>query len=145
MSVNLARIWKITGDERYRNCLNQCFSAFSGFLKTNPSGAENFLHALAFTLNPPYEIVIAGDLQKKQTQSFLEEVKLRFLPFKTLVYLPNNQTDHKLIELAPYLEALVKVKEPTFILCRDYGCDQPRSDLDQVIETLESLAEPNKN
>ena len=82
MAMNLARIWKITGDEGFRDCLNRSFSAFSGFLKTHPSGAENFLHALAFSLHPPYEIVIAGDLQKIQTQSFLEEIKIGFFPSK---------------------------------------------------------------
>ena len=92
------------------DCLNRSFSAFSGFLKTHPSGAENFLHALAFSLHPPYEIVIAGDLQKIQTQSFLEEIKNRFLPFKTLLYLPINKTNHELIELAPYLGAFATVK-----------------------------------
>ena len=140
MAMNLARTWKITGEERYRDCLNRSFSAFSGFLKTHPSGAENFLHALAFALHPPYEIVIAGDLQKIPTQSFLEEVKNRFLPFKTLVYLPSNQTNYDLVKLAPYLGAFAKVKKPTFFLCRDYGCEQPQTELDQVIDILDRLA-----
>ena len=114
MALNLARIWKMTGDEQYKQCLNLCFSAFSGFLTTNPSGAENFLHALAFILHPPHEILIHGDRENVLTHSILKEVKEHFLPFKTLLHLSNSGQNPDLLKMAPYLSAYSSVQKPTF-------------------------------
>ena len=142
MAMNLARIWKISGDEQYLECLNLCFSAFSGFLESNPSGAENLLHALAFILHPPYEIVISGNLNDPHTSSLLQEVKERFLPFKTLIHLPGSVENAQLMKFAPYLSAFSTVQEPTLFLCRDYSCEHPRTDLSEVKSLLDGLNSP---
>jgi len=139
MAMNLCRIWKMSGDEKYRKCLNHSFSAFSGFLESNPSGAENFLHALAFVLHPPYEIVISGDLKDENTQEFLKETSKHFLPYKTLLHLPKLAKDSKIIELAPYLSTFSGTQKPTFFLCRDYACEQPIKDPKEVGNILNSL------
>lgn len=139
MAMNLCRLWKITGDESYRKCVNRSFSAFSGFLHSNPSGAENFLHALAFVLHPPYEIVISGDFEDKKTQEFLRETSRRFLPFKTLIHLPNPSEDSKILQIGPYLSAFSDSKTPTFFLCRDYTCEQPKYESQKVREALDAL------
>jgi uncharacterized protein YyaL (SSP411 family) len=144
MAMNLCRIWKMSGDEKYRKCLNRSFSAFSGFLESNPSGAENFLHALAFVLHPPYEIVISGDLKDKNTQGFLQETSKHFLPYKTLLHLPKLSKDSKIIELAPYLSTFTGTQKPTFFLCRDYACEQPIKDPKEVGNFLNSLMVKNQ-
>lgn len=143
MAINLARIWKITGDVQYQESLNQCFSAFSGFLKTNPSGAENFLHALAFVLHPPQEIVVHGDGENPVTLAMLKEVKQHFLPFKSLVHLPTKK-NASLLEIAPYLSVFSSIHEPTLFLCQDHRCEQPRTDLIEIKQVLESLEEAGK-
>ena len=50
MALNLARLSKITGNSEYEKKLFRLFSAFAGFLKQNPQGAEVLLHALDFIL-----------------------------------------------------------------------------------------------
>ena len=139
MAMNLARIWKMTGDEQYHHSLNKSFSAFSGFLQSNPSGAENFLHALAFVLSPPEEIVVTGDPQNAETRAFLEEIKKPFLPFKTLLHLSPSNEHKKIMELAPYLTALKSDEQPTFFLCQDYSCQKPLTQLKEVKQSLERL------
>ena len=145
MAMNLCRIWKISGDEKYRECLNRSFSAFSGFLESNPSGAENFLHALAFVLHPPYEIVISGNLEDENTKEFLRETSKRFLPFKTQIHLPKQFEKSKIVELAPYLRAFTSSQKPTFFICRDYACEQPREDPKEVGNILNALMVKNQN
>ena len=145
MAMNLCRMWKISGDEKYRECLNRSFSAFSGFLESNPSGAENFLHALAFVLHPPYEIVISGNLEDENTKEFLRETSKRFLPFKTQIHLPEQFEKSKIVELAPYLRAFTSSQKPTFFLCRDYACEQPREDSKEVGNMLNALMVKNQN
>jgi uncharacterized protein len=145
MAMNLCRIWKISGDEKYRECLNRSFSAFSGFLESNPSGAENFLHALAFVLHPPYEIVISGNLEDENTKKFFKQTSEHFLPFKTQIHLPKQFEKSKIVELAPYLRAFTSSQKPTFFLCRDYACEQPREDPKEVGNILNALMVKNQS
>ena len=145
MAVNLARIWKMTGDEHYKNSLNQSFSAFSGFVNSNPSGAENFLHALAFILHPPYEIVITGERDNSQTKSILSAVHQHFLPFKTLIHLSPADKNHGLMKFAPYLSTFLTTDQTTFFLCRDFSCEEPRTELEQVNHALDQLSKPAQN
>ena len=114
-------------------------------MESNPSGAENFLHALAFVLHPPYEIVISGDLKDENTQEFLKETSKRFLPFKTQIHLPRQFEKSKIVELAPYLTAFTSSQKPTFFLCRDYACDQPRVDPKEVGNILNTLLVKNQD
>lgn len=145
MALNLARLWKITGNKAYEDCLNSCFSAFSGFLESNPSGAENFLHALAFVLQPPAEIVVAGNLDDKTTASMIEAVHQKFLPFKTLLHLSPKYENSKFVELAPYSIAFAPTEKPTFYLCRDQACEQPKTELNEILEVLDNLIKPPEN
>ena len=140
MALNLVRLWKITGKKAYEECLNSCFSGFSGFLESNPSGAENFLHSLAFVLQPPAEIVVAGNLDDKATASIIDAVHQKFLPFKTLLHLPPGFENTELIEKVPYLTAFAPVLKPTFYLCRDQACEQPKTKLSEIEEELDNLS-----
>ena len=142
MALNLARLWKISGNKAYEDCLNSCFSAFSGFLKSNPSGAENFLHALAFVLQPPAEIMVAGNSYDKTTTSIIEAVHQKFLPFKTLLHLSPDFENSKLVELAPYSIAFAPIEKSTFYLCRDQTCEQPKTELNEIMEVLNNLSKP---
>jgi len=142
MALNLARLWKISGNKAYEDCLNSCFSAFSGFLKSNPSGAENFLHALAFVLQPPAEIMVAGNSYDKTTTSIIEAVHQKFLPFKTLLHLSPDFESSKLVELAPYSIAFAPIEKSTFYLCRDQTCEQPKTELNEIMEVLNNLSKP---
>jgi len=144
MAMNLARLGNMTGDQKFLDCLDHAFSAFSGFLQSNPSGAENFLHSLAFILHPPLEIVITGNAEDPLTQSFLRETGSFFLPFKSVLFLPSGQKNGDLLRFSPHLSAFSSTEEPTFFLCRDFACEQPRTQLDEVKKLLSDLVSPAK-
>jgi len=140
MAMNLARIGQISQNQKYLDCLNRSFSAFSGFLKSNPSGAENFLHALAYTLQPPQEIVVGGDLQNPLTTAFLQAIHARFLPFKSVIHLPQPTKNHlELIRNFPHLEKFSTTIQPTLYLCSEYACEKPAVELDQVNRLLDEI------
>ena len=144
MAMNLARLGNMTGDQKFLDCLDHAFSAFSGFLQSNPSGAENFLHSLAFILHPPLEIVITGNAEDPLTQSFLREMGSSFLPFKSVLFLPSGKKNGELLRFSPHLKAFSFTEEPTFFLCRDFACEHPRTQLDEVKKMLRNLAKPSK-
>ncbi len=145
MAMNLARLWKLTGCTEYQKSLNHCFSAFSGFLSSHPSGAENLLHSLAFLLHPPYEIVIKGNPKCSYARSIFKEVNHRFLPFKTLLHLPPDQVDSRLLKIAPHLSSFNSAKLTTFFLCQDFSCEQPQTEFGQIKQVLDRLENSLKN
>ena len=140
MAVNLARLWKITGNETYKESLTRSFSAFSGFLEKNPSGAENFLYALAFVLHPPFEIVISGSLHSHETQKFIQEINQRFLPFKTLLLLTQASQPSEIKKVAPHLQNIQSTAKTTFFLCRDYSCDHPIDNFKDLVQSLNTMS-----
>jgi uncharacterized protein YyaL (SSP411 family) len=103
MALNLARLFKITGNRLYNQKLLSLFSAFAGFIEKNPAGAEVLLQALDFMLNSPVELVVVGDSRSNETQDFIRAINQRFLPSKILLFKDTFKADPALIKLVPFL------------------------------------------
>ncbi len=139
MALNLVRIWQMSQDRTYFECLSRSFSAFSGFFKANPSGAENFLQALAYTLQPPQEMVLCGNSKDPKFQEFSREINARFLPFKSLFHVTHSPENKELAKKYPHLESFSDIDKPTFFLCKDYSCEKPATELGEVRSRLSNL------
>ena len=138
MALNLARLSKFTGNSNYEEKLIRLFSASSGFLKKNPTGAEVLLHALDFILGSPIEFVVAGDSEMTETQDLLREINQRFLPSKVLLFKDSSKPDKTLIKLIPFLENQNAIdNKPTVYACRNQTCDKPQTSLQELILFLE--------
>ena len=137
MALNLLRVNKITGKEKYLTSAENLFSAFSGFLEKNPQGAEVLLQALDFALAPAKEIVIAGELGKKETKTLIEEVNQYFLPAKVLLFRPTHLENPEILQLAPFLKnhRLVKGK-PAVYICENQTCQKPETSVEKLREIL---------
>ena len=144
MALNLVRIWQMSQDRKYFECLSRSFSAFSGFLKANPSGAENFLQALAFTLQPPQEMVLCGNTKDTDFLEFSQEINSRFLPFKSLFHITNAPECLELAKKYPHLKPFLDLKEPTLFLCKDYACEKPATEVGEIRNRLNDLAGSEK-
>ena len=114
MAMNLARIWKITGDEGLSGLFKPCFSAFSGFLKTHPSGAENFACSRICPSPTLRDRDCMAIYKKFQLSPFSRGNKKSVSSLQNIAFIYLNKTNPELIVLAPYLGAFAKVKEPTF-------------------------------
>ena len=89
--------------------------------------------------------MVAGNLDDKTTASMIEAVHQKFLPFKTLLHLSPEHEDSKLVELAPYSIAFAPIEKPTFYLCRDQACEQPKTELNEIMKVLDNLIKPPEN
>ena len=139
MALNLARLSKITGNSEYEKKLFRLFSAFAGFIKQNPQGAEMLLNALDFILSSPLELVVAGNFKNKDTHNMLREINQRFLPSKVLLFKDTQETDETLLQLVPYLENQKEINgKTTFYACRNQTCDKPRTKLQEIINFLDN-------
>ena len=128
MALNLLRVNKITGKEKYLTSAENLFSAFSGFIEKNPQGAEVLLHALDFALAPAKEIVIVGMPEMEETKRLITEVNQHFLPAKVLLFRPTHLENPEILQFAPFLKnhGLVKGKAAVYI-CEDQTCQKPET------------------
>ena len=137
MALNLLRVHKITGAEKYLQSSENLFSAFSGFLEKNPQGAEVLLQALAFKLSPPKEIVIVGKLESKETSQLIKAINQNFIPGKVLLFRPIGTEIPEITKFSPFLINLTMVKDkPAVYICENQTCQQPETDPEKVIQAL---------
>ena len=138
MALNLARLFKITGNRLYNQKLISLFSGFAGFIEKNPAGAEVLLQALDFMLNSPVELVVVGDSRSNETQDFIRAINQRFLPYKILLFKDTFKADPALIKLVPFLNNQVQIDgKPTVYPCRNQTCDKPRTNLPALLQFLD--------
>lgn len=138
MALNLARLFKITGNRLYNQKLLSLFSGFAGFIEKNPAGAEVLLQALDFMLNSPVELVVVGDSRSNETQDFIRAINQRFLPYKILLFKDTFKADPALIKLVPFLNNQVQIDgKPTVYPCRNQTCDKPRTNLPALLQFLD--------
>ncbi len=137
MALNLLRVHKITGKEKYQAAAENLFSAFSGFLEKSPQGAEVLLQALDFTLAPAKEIVVVGEPEKKNTDNLLREINQRFLPAKVLLFRPGNDENYEIIKLAPFLKnhKLVNGQAAVYV-CENQTCEKPETEPEKLGDLL---------
>ena len=129
MALNLVRLAKFTGQNKYKEIVHDLFSAFSGFLKKNPQGAEVLLQALDFELSSALEIVVCGSLEDGRTKKLLNEINQRFLPAKVLLNKPTDSNSESILGVAPYLENYQQIKDtPTVFVCRNQTCQKPQTE-----------------
>lgn len=138
MALNLARLFKITGNRLYNQKLISLFSGFAGFIEKNPAGAEVLLQALDFMLNSPVELVVVGDSRSNETQDFIRAINQRFLPSKILLFKDTFKADPALIKLVPFLNNHAQIDgKPTVYPCRNQTCDKPRTNLPALLQFLD--------
>ena len=143
MAINLARIWKMTGNSTYHEKLISVFSAFGGFLESNPQGAEVLLNALDFALGSPMEFIIAGDMADPQTRNLMAIINQRFIPSKVLLFKNTTKKDDVLHKLSPFIEPHKLINGSTAVyVCRNQTCDAPKTETEELKKYLDEIINP---
>ncbi|MBN9091344.1 MAG: thioredoxin domain-containing protein [Reyranella sp.] len=124
----LARLWVLTGDERWHDKARRQFAAFAGELDSNFFPLMTLLNGYE-TLHSPVELVIVGDPNDPATEALRRAVYLLCLPNKVVRRLtpgadlpPNHPATGK---------GLVGGK-PALYVCRDMACEAPITDVPEV-------------
>jgi len=119
-AYNLLRLFKITGDNRYREYSIKTIRAFSEKIKSMPTAYSMMLIAFDFYITGGIDIVITG--LKEKAQKFLKEINKRYLPYKTVLLKENKE----LSEIAPYTEPLlVEPFSVNVYVCENFSCRMP--------------------
>ena len=132
------RLWRLTGEERYRDRYQAILRRFQHQAAQNPWGFSHYLTVAGLSLLPPLDVVLVGDPTHARMEGLLTEVYHRFLPERQLL-LKNPGDPTRLEELAPASrDYQPKGSEPVAYVCHHFTCQPPTSDPQELKEKLEA-------
>ena len=112
----------------WRRLAEATVGSVSGVLQTSPISMPQMLVTVAMALDPPRQIVIAGDPRAEDTRAMLEVVAKRFLPGKVVIL--NEGRDGNLPgKAAEFYSSLDRQKgKATAYVCENYTCHLPTNE-----------------
>ncbi len=123
-TLDLLRLNRLTGDRRFQEYAEKNLKVFSEELSAQPTGFCQMLIAMDFAKGPSYEIILAAEKSDGVFQAMRRELYSRFIPNKTVLW---NRTGKEYPPLGG---------KTTAYICRNYACELPVTDLDQMKKIL---------
>jgi uncharacterized protein YyaL (SSP411 family) len=140
--LNLLRLGRITANSNLEDKAVRIGRAFSENVKQAPASYTQLMVALDFGIGPSYEVVLAGDSQAADTKAMLKALQTHFIPNKVLLLHPIEQESPKISQLAEYTRSQSTIEgKTTAYVCLNYNCKLPTTDIDEVLELLNSRVE----
>ena len=128
----LARLYYMTGEERYRERAEALQAAFAGELSRNAFSLATFLNG-AELLQSALQVVIVGDPEAPDSQALLAEVIGRSLPNRLLLRIPPGRT---VSTKHPAAGKTLADGPATAYVCRGTTCGLPITDPADLAEAL---------
>ncbi len=133
MLMNLARLWKMTGKNEYFDIAEKTTKAFTNTIEAAPGIFTHFLSALNLLLNDSIEIVVVANT--KESHKILYLLNNVYQP--NMVIIGKIGGDENIKLLAPFTKDMKALDgKPTIYLCRDFACERPTSDINEVIKKI---------
>ena len=123
--MNLLRLFRITGNERYETAANKLIAAFSEKAQSGPYGLPQMLAAWELSVSPNREIVIAGELPAEM----IRLLRKKFDPNRVLLAAGP--------ELVQYHPASAEMRGPAIYICENFACQAPVSNKEGLARLLE--------
>ncbi len=134
--MNLLKLARLTGRAEWETVANRTAEAFAETIHRAPDGFSQALQAVQFACKGAVEIVIVGRLGAPATQAMIRAVRSVYLPDK--VVLLKEPDDPAIIKLAPFTGTQEQIGgNVTVYICRDFSCEQPLTDPDEVLRKLQ--------
>ncbi|MCB1230122.1 MAG: thioredoxin domain-containing protein [Verrucomicrobiae bacterium] len=131
--LNLARLYRMTGDARFEDKAESLVKAFSGEIDQQPFAYPMVLCGLDFLFGPTREIVISGDPIAADTQAMLKVLRDSFRPNKVVLLRPTDDEAavEILAKIAPFTESqLAKDGKATAYVCENFACQLPTTEVE---------------
>lgn len=133
-ALNLLRLARLTGDERWERKAEQQLLAFRPVLEEHPSGYTAFLQALQFALHPSQELILAGSLDATELPEMRQIFFSTFRPFASVLY-----QEGSLIEIVPWIQDYpIESSHVTAYLCQNFTCQRPVQQIEEFKALLKN-------
>jgi uncharacterized protein YyaL (SSP411 family) len=128
----LLKLSLLTGNGEYWQVAEQSVGTMTKFMSQYPSGFAQWINAASFMLSEPREIALIGN--KEELVPLIEVVREGYRPFRVVA--AGNEGDE---EPLPLLKNRPRVDgRATAYVCRQFVCQAPVTDPDELKRQLES-------
>jgi uncharacterized protein YyaL (SSP411 family) len=135
--LNLIRLSRLTGDHELENKAVEIGSTFSDEVRKFPSGYTQLMLGLDFAVGPSYEVVVEGNPENKSTIEILKALRTNYIPNKIVHLNPESENIRSQFEFLKSDDGdSKKVKDTKVYVCSNYTCQQPTSNLEKMLESL---------
>ncbi len=135
--LNLFRLARMTADQQLEKKAMSMMKTFSRQIIQSPSAFTYFMSVIDFALGPSYEVVIAGDLKSKDTNTMLKALRKRFIPNKVVLFRPIGKEAQEVINLIGFMKYYTDTDgKATAYVCQNYNCKSPTTDVNKMMEML---------
>jgi len=125
----LHKLFRLTGDMRYREWAHRTLDGLSSQAASFPSGHTMLLLAgLAAETSGP-DIVIVGDRSDLMTALMIAEAQKAYLPHGSIIFVPDGEEGAAMRKRWPHLADKRMIDgKPAAYVCRDFACHAPVTD-----------------
>ncbi|MBI5662999.1 MAG: thioredoxin domain-containing protein [Ignavibacterium album] len=135
--LNLVRLFELTSNNFYYEFAQKQIKAFAGEVNRMPSVFAQFLCGLDFMFGPAIELVITAK-ENKISENIIRTISQIYFPSKVIISI-NDSNSKKLLALIPHLKDYKIEENPLFYLCRNFFCEKPTSDVNEIISKVTEL------
>jgi uncharacterized protein YyaL (SSP411 family) len=136
--MNLVRLYRITGDIRFKNVIEEIIRCFSGSINEYPVAYTYFLNSLMLYLNTSREVVLVVK-EFEQVVGYLEYLNDKFIPNLSIIVKTETNGD-EISEVAKFTSDMIMLdNKPTLYLCSENKCEYPINDDNLIKEKLKAL------
>ncbi len=127
--MNYLKLFKITGDKRYEDIVNDSLKTFAKNIKQSPISHSMFMTVLEYLFGQSYEIVVSASKDDKELAIALNKIRSKYIPNKIVLLNSNND----LAKIAPFtVNHIKKDGKVTFYICQNQTCKSPITDLNDL-------------
>lgn len=138
--MNLVKLSHLTGNHLYEEKAEELVKTFANQVKQNPVSYSLFLLGLENILLPYYDLIIVGEKEDKGVKEILDFLKENYRPNVSILFIPPNKESkdyNDLINIAGFVKDYQQIdNKTTFYLCKDYTCQLPVTEIDEVKNAL---------
>jgi uncharacterized protein len=135
--LNLLRLAHLAGNARYEEKAAHLLRVCSKTVAEAPYVHTQFMTGLDFSLGPSSQVVIVGNPGSDDTTSMIRRLQGSFLPHTVVMFRSTEEEDPGIIRLAEYTKDLESIGgKATAYVCRDFRCDLPTTDEQQMLSLL---------
>ena len=135
----LVRLSRITGDQKYSELADLLGKAFANQVRAHPSAYTMLLTGLDLAVGPSYEVVITGEKKAEDTRQMLSALHAHYLPNAITLFRPAEDPD-RITEISPFTQSQTPMDSTaTAYVCQNFVCNQPTTDIDEMLEQLDVI------
>ena len=136
--LDLERLAHLTDRAEYREAAARTLAALGPKMSGQSVAVPQMLVAFDYSISRKREVVIAGGRENPLTQTFLRELRSRFLPHTVVLLLDSEDTRERLAPIFPAVRDMREINgRPTAYVCEGYACQLPTNDGSKFVELLQ--------